>query len=95
MKLLAVAGFLVFIVCIEARTSIVQASTRLSFVTDFQNHEPFPYVSVTGDVTELPHPILDSAVSSLTSHLDAKKFLKSLKMGIVCEIELVFYRMQQ
>lgn len=50
MKLLAVAGFLLFIVSIEVRTNVVQASTRLSFLTDPQNLEPFHYVTITGDV---------------------------------------------
>ena len=49
MKLLAVAGFLVFIVSIEVRTN-VQASTRLSSLIDPQNLEPFHYVTITGDV---------------------------------------------
>ncbi|KAF3957460.1 hypothetical protein CMV_017525 [Castanea mollissima] len=48
MKLLAVAGFLVFIVSIEVRTNVVQASTRLSFLIDPQNLEPFHYVTITG-----------------------------------------------
>jgi hypothetical protein len=50
MKLLAVAWFSVFMVSIGVTTNIVQASTRLSFVIDSQ---PFQYVTVTGDVTEL------------------------------------------
>lgn len=53
MKLLAVAGFLVFLVSIEVRTNFVQGSTRLSLVSDSPNLEPFQYVTVTGDATEL------------------------------------------
>ncbi|KAG2714727.1 hypothetical protein I3843_03G045100 [Carya illinoinensis] len=48
MKLLAVAGFLVFLVSIEVRTNCVQGSTRLSLVSDSTNLEPFQYVTVSG-----------------------------------------------
>jgi hypothetical protein len=54
MKLLAVAWFSVFMVSIGVTTNIAQASTRLPFVIDSQT---FQYVTVTGNVIELPRPI--------------------------------------
>lgn len=45
MKLLASAGFLVFII-IVGRTNVVQASSRISFIP--RDLEPSAYVTITG-----------------------------------------------
>ncbi|BFG27018.1 hypothetical protein CerSpe_132920 [Prunus speciosa] len=48
MKLLPMAGYLVFMIVIQVRTELVQASTRLPFLINSQDLEPYEYVTVTG-----------------------------------------------
>lgn len=55
MKLLALAGFLVFMTLLDVRSNIVQASTRISFPIKPQDLDPSQYVTITGFVIELSY----------------------------------------
>ncbi|KAM1712539.1 hypothetical protein ACFX12_023404 [Malus domestica] len=46
--MVAVAGCLVYMVFIAVRTNLVQASTRLSFLGNPVDLEPYEYVTITG-----------------------------------------------
>ncbi|ONI19787.1 hypothetical protein PRUPE_3G298000 [Prunus persica] len=48
MKLLLLAGYLVFMIVIQVRTELVQAGTRLPFLINSQDLEAFEYVTITG-----------------------------------------------
>ncbi|CAB4305727.1 unnamed protein product [Prunus armeniaca] len=51
MKLLLLAGYLVFMIVIQVRTELVQASTRLPFLINSQDLEPYEYVTITEKLT--------------------------------------------
>lgn len=55
MKLLLLAGYLVFMIVIQVRTELVQAGTRLPFLINSQDLEAFEYVTITGNLIKLPH----------------------------------------
>lgn len=54
MKLLLLAGYLVFMIVIQVRTEPVQATTRLPFLINSQDLEPYESVTVTGNLIKTP-----------------------------------------
>lgn len=62
MKLLVLAGCLLFMIFIQARTNFVQARARPPFLINPQDLEPYTYVTITGDNPNPPSVPLSTTV---------------------------------
>ncbi|CAB4275369.1 unnamed protein product [Prunus armeniaca] len=83
-KLLLLAGYLVFMIVIQVRTELVQASTRLPFLINSQDLEPYEYVTITEKLTcqelRTPSPCRNETDLSVTRETEAIIFLQDATM---------------
>lgn len=84
MKLLVLAGCLLFIIFIQVRTNFVQARARPSFLINPQDLEPYTYATITGDN---PNPLSVPLSSTVKEKKGLIKISESFKSKILCRMQ--------